>query len=97
MLVVEFLSKLTRSHDLGRKLTAYRDAGIPEIWFVDDRDHSVIAERRVGQDYQREHITEGRLISSALPGFWLELAWVWAEPLPDHMACLQTILGGPPA
>lgn len=97
VLVIEVLSRSTRAHDLGRKLTAYRDAGIPEIWLFDDRDRSVIVERRVGEGYHREHLTEGRLISSSLPGFWLDLAWLWTEPLPDPMQCLAAILAGLPA
>jgi hypothetical protein len=31
--------------------------------------------------------------SAALPGFWLEADWLWAEPLPDDLECLRLILG----
>src|SRR5690242_18122559 len=45
-LVVEILSPGNRSHDLVRKSALYREAGIPEVWFVDGRDHVLIVERR---------------------------------------------------
>jgi hypothetical protein len=28
-----------------------------------------------------------------VPGFWIEVAWLWAEVLPSTMACLREILG----
>jgi len=28
-----------------------------------------------------------------LPGFWIEVAWLWQEPLPSTLACLRQILG----
>jgi Uma2 family endonuclease len=34
-LVVEVLSPSTRRYDLGTKLGAYLEAGIPEVWFAD--------------------------------------------------------------
>ena len=97
LFVIEVLSPSTRSHDLGRKLQAYRDAGIPEIWLLDDRDRKLVAERRRGNGYDREEYAEGVVASSALPGFWIDLAWLWSDPLPGPSGCLQTILAGPPA
>jgi hypothetical protein len=35
---------------------------------------------------------DGRLASEALPGFWLDVAWLWQEPLPPTLACLRQIL-----
>ena len=97
--VLEMLSPSTRSHDLGRKLQVYRDAGIPEIWLIDHlgRDRSVIVERKVGDGYRRESFERGRLDSTALPPFWIEVDWLWSDPLPDPSACLDAILGPGPA
>jgi len=100
LLVIEALSNSTRSHDPGRKLQVYRDAGIPEIWIVDDLgpDRAVFAERRIGEGYRRDMIPHGRLDSSALPGFWIDVDWLWADPLPDGNNCLDRLRGnaGPP-
>jgi hypothetical protein len=32
------------------------------------------------------------LTTAALPGFWLEVAWLWQEPLPSVLGCLHQIL-----
>ena len=96
-LVIEILSSSNRSHDLVRKLKVYQDAGIPEIWFVDDRDHVLIVDRREGDSYHREQYAEGVAASSALPGFWIDVAWLWADPLPGASGCAQLILASPPA
>ena len=36
---------------------------------------------------------EGRLASRVLPGFWLEAAWLWQEPLPPVHRVLREIGG----
>lgn len=96
-LVVEVLSPSNRSHDLRRKAAVYREARIPEIWYVDDRDQVVIVESREGDDYRVARLTEGMLVSAALIGFWIDVAWLWADPMPNPRRCLETILVGPPA
>lgn len=97
LLVLERLSPSTRGHDLNLKLTIYRDAGIPEILILDDDSHSLIIERKVGDGYHRERLTEGHFRSEALPGFWIDVAWLWSDPLPRWRPCLEAILAGPPA
>lgn len=97
ILVIEVLSDSTRKHDRGEKLAAYRDAGIPEIWLCDDRDRTVIAERLVDGRYHRREYTAGLLESASLPGFWIDLSWLWSDPVPNRRRCLETILAGPPA
>jgi Uma2 family endonuclease len=96
VLVIEILSKSTRNHDLQTNSAVYREAGIPEIWFVDDRNRVIHAERKVGAEYVRESYSQGPLVSSAVPGFWLDVSWLWAHPLPNPRRCLETILAGPP-
>jgi len=43
--------------------------------------------------YTETVITSGRLESTVLEGFWLDVSWLWADPLPNRMACLRQILG----
>lgn len=96
-LVIEVLSPGNRSHDLRRKAAVYREAGIPEVWYVDDRDKVVIVETRDGEAHKLERLVAGPLISAALPGFWLDVAWLWADPMPNPRRCLEAILAGPPS
>ncbi len=94
-LVVEMLSS-DRAHDLVRKLAEYRAAGIPEIWFVDNRDRTLIIERREGENYSTTKIKAGPVVSRSLPGFWFEASWLWATPRPNLRVCFDQILAGPP-
>jgi Uma2 family endonuclease len=96
VLVVEVLSPSNRGHDLDTKAKIYREAAIPEIWYVDDREGVLRVERREGEDYQTLQLTEGIHLSTALPGFWIDVSWLWADPLPNPRRCLETILAGPP-
>lgn len=96
-LVIEVLSPGNRSHDLKRKAAVYREAGIPEIWYVDGRDKVLIAERRDGDSYHVERLADGPRASAALPGFWVDVAGLWADPLPNPRRCLEAVLAGPPA
>jgi Uma2 family endonuclease len=91
-LVVEVLSPSNRRYDLHEKRLIYREAGVEEIWFVDPELRQVIADRRSPTGYAEEVVTEGRIASGALPGFWLDTSWLWATPLPNRLQCLQEIL-----
>jgi Uma2 family endonuclease len=96
LLVVEVLSPSNREHDLETKAEIYHEAGIREIWYVDDRVRVLLIERREGEGYQTLQLTEGIHLSTALPGFWIDVSWLWADPLPNRRRCLETILAGPP-
>lgn len=98
LLVIEILSPSTRAHDLGVKLDLYRDAAIPEIAFIDLDERSVRVERLGAEGrYGTERLTAGCWSVAALPGFWIDVSWLWARPLPNPLRCLETILGRPPA
>jgi Uma2 family endonuclease len=51
LLVVEVLSPSSRRRDVGDKLTAYRDAGVPSYWVVDPVDPRLRAWRLEGGEY----------------------------------------------
>jgi Uma2 family endonuclease len=91
-LVVEVLSESTRRYDLEDKRRAYRQAGIGEIWFVDDDQKQLIFDARQQHGYREQLKRRGKISSRALPGFWLEVSWLWQDELPDTLNCLQTIL-----
>jgi Uma2 family endonuclease len=98
LLVIEVLSPSTRSHDLGLKSAIYREAAIPELWFIDLEARSLRIDRRGGDGlYTTDHITGGHWAVAALPGFWIDVSWLWARPLPNARRCLEAILAGPPA
>jgi Uma2 family endonuclease len=92
LLVIEVLSKSHKKYDLEFKAREYQDAGLPEIWYVDDVSHALHIDRKAGDRYQRTTHTTGRVESSALPGFWIDVAWLWLANLPNPRECLQRVL-----
>lgn len=88
-LVIEILSPATRDYDLGEKRRAYVEGRVPELCFIDPAAKLVLVDRPAGQRILE--LGKGRLSFMALPGFWLEAAWLWETPLPDPAACLGEI------
>lgn len=91
-LAIEVLSSSNREDDLEDKRPAYWQAGVREIWFVDPENEEIIVDRRGRKNYTTTVIKEGRLTSRVAKGFWIDTAWLWAEPLPRVTACLREIL-----
>ncbi len=90
--IMEVLSPSNRDYDLEEKRPAYRKAGVKEIWIIDPEVQVVIVDRRGKKGYRTTTVSEGRLTSTVVPGFWIDVAWLWEEPLPKAVACLREIL-----
>lgn len=91
--LAEILSPSNRYEDLELKRPVYRRAGIKEMWFIDPDKRRVVVERRTKTGYQTSVHESGKLISSALAGFWIKVEWLWADPLPDLLDSVLEILG----
>jgi Uma2 family endonuclease len=91
-LVIEIISAGHPEIDLQRKLPRYREARVPEIWMIDPRKRSIRVET-LAEGYDIQTLAAGRLASAVVPGFWIEVAWLWQEPLPPTLVCIRQILG----
>jgi Uma2 family endonuclease len=91
-LIIEVLSPSNRAEDLEVKRPAYREEKVPEIWFIDPMEQHVIQDTRRKRGYGTTTITTGRVVSTVLAGFWIEIDWLWADPFPSVVRCLQQIL-----
>lgn len=92
-LVIEIASEGDPKFEQREKLPRYREAGIPEIWLFNRFDRSVLVEVREAEGYDSRVLSSGRLESRVIPGFWIEVEWLWRDELPSTFACLQKILG----
>jgi len=92
-MVVEIASESDPRLDVREKLPRYRQAGIDEIWFVNPFSKDVLAETRTAAGYSTKTLSAGRLESTVVPGFWIDVAWLWEEELPPTLQCLRRILG----
>jgi Uma2 family endonuclease len=100
-LAIEIASYSHPRIDLKRKLPRYRQARVPEIWLIEPYAKFVQVEvlranSPHGGDpsgaYETRTLTSGRLTAASLPGFWIEVSWLWQDPPPSVLACLRQIL-----
>ncbi|MBI1929172.1 Uma2 family endonuclease, partial [Candidatus Poribacteria bacterium] len=63
-------------------------------WIIDPLGMNVEFYRLVGGEYERMPLEDGDIFrSDALPGFWLNVNWLFARPMPSAYATLREILG----
>ena len=69
---------------------------MPEYWLLDPRpDHQRADFYALGPSGAYEAIpldADGRFVSGVLPGFWLDPAWLWQNPLPKPAEILRRIV-----
>ncbi|HEX6122375.1 MAG TPA: Uma2 family endonuclease [Ktedonobacterales bacterium] len=92
-LVVEILSPESIGRDRGEKFLEYREGGVPEYWLMDPLAQSV---ELYLLDERGHYVTvapdaDGVFHSRSLPGFWLDPAWLWQEPLPNVIRTMKLI------
>lgn len=81
-LAVEILSPSTRSRDLSAKLATYQQARTPEVWIVDPDNRELRVWRLTPEGYVSMSRSQGTLDSAAVPGFRIDVSWLWQRPLP---------------
>jgi Uma2 family endonuclease len=91
--VIEIASDSDPRLDEREKLPRYREAGIEEIWLVNPFDQIVLAEVKEPTGYASQRFNAGRLTSRVVSGFWIDVGWLWQEPMPSTLACLREIFG----
>jgi Uma2 family endonuclease len=97
-LVVEVVS-VPESVERDRKVKfgEYQAGGVPEHWILDSEsqqaDFYQLDEQGAYQAAAPD--VRGNYRSRALPGLWLDLAWLWQDPLPDAEDAAAAIIGKP--
>lgn len=92
-LVIEIASDGDPMLDEREKLPRYRAANIPEIWIVSPQTASVRCDRLDPEgSYRTERRSSGVITSSVVPGFSIEVDWLWQDPLPSTYRCLRSLL-----
>jgi Uma2 family endonuclease len=94
-LVIEIISDDSVARDRDEKFYEYQAAGIPEYWILDPRpgrqraDFYVLSPK--GQ-YRAVPLNEDDVYySTVIPGFWLDVNWLWQEELPDPIRTLAAL------
>ncbi|MBI3989313.1 MAG: Uma2 family endonuclease [candidate division NC10 bacterium] len=97
-LVVEITSPGGRTYDLKHKAANYGRHGVREYWVVEPEEgrlyqHTLPAEAPA--PYTVQDYASGRVESLVVPGFWIEVAWLWQDPLPLEPPLLEALLRAP--
>ena len=90
--MIEIASSADPRFDLREKRPRYRQAGIAELWWIQLEEKRVLADVREGGTYRTHEVTSGRLESSVVPGFWIEVEWLWRERMPSTYRVLRALL-----
>jgi Uma2 family endonuclease len=95
-LIVEVISDDSVVRDRDEKFSEYQAAGVCEYWIIDPRPNRRRADFYVLNDRGRFDPVpipnDNRYRSTALPGFWLDVEWLWQED-PNELAALTEIVG----
>ena len=90
-LVVEVISPESRRRDRITKFGEYEQGGIREYWIIDPKNKT--QEFFVRDDngkFQSVAVgSNGIYRSTVLEGFWLNVNWLWQQPLPSLMEVLK--------
>ena len=99
-LVVEVVSPGSVTIDRVDKFLEYEQANVSEYWIIDPRPHQQQADFYIRDDGGRFAAAplddEGVFASAVLPGFRLNVAWLWQEELPDAERITAGLLADAP-
>jgi Uma2 family endonuclease len=97
-LVIEIVSPNDRPSDLAPLEADYRALGVEEIVFIDPQKKRVRLVQRSPAGYDDRFLTEGRIDLRTVPGFRLEVEWLFADELPNELdLALQMLRESGPA
>jgi Uma2 family endonuclease len=84
-LVVEVVSRESRTRDRFEKFREYEAAGVAEYWLIDPMQKTVEVYALSGNGvYEPVPLDDAaRPTSVVLPGLWIDPAWLWSE-MPDE-------------
>jgi Uma2 family endonuclease len=92
-LVIELVSPSDRPGRLIALEADYRNVGVAEIVFVDQKKRQVRVLRRDGNNYLEEELTGGTLVLETLGNLLIETSWLYDEPRPQILETVNKLLG----
>jgi Uma2 family endonuclease len=74
------------------KYREYETEGVGEYWVIDPQQQRVEL-FQLGENgrYAPAELMEGKLQSSAIPGFYLRPEWLWNDPMPLEFDVLREL------
>jgi len=89
-LVVEVVSPDSRTRDRREKLREYQGAGVREYWLIDpEREKAEFYVLGPSGEYAPAPVRHGRVESVVLADLWLDVEWLWSDPMPSPLSVLK--------
>jgi Uma2 family endonuclease len=90
-LVIEIVSPESIGRDRGDKFQEYEQGGVREYWVIDPIRRQADFYLRGEDGYYHAAATGGDGIyrSAVIEGLWLQVAWLWSDPLPSLVSVLK--------
>lgn len=92
-LAVEIVSPESADRDYENKRKRYEKAGVHEYWIIDPLDSTATFLVRQGDVFVERLPTDHVFRSDILPGFELDVRWLWQRPLPPTLPIVRRLLG----
>jgi len=90
-LIVEIVSPDSQSRDWREKYLAYEMGGVSEYWIIDPASSTAEFYHLENGRYARMPVTDGVIRSIEVPGFWINVDWLWDQPLRSGYEIAKTI------
>jgi Uma2 family endonuclease len=87
----EIVSPDSVVRDWRDKYQEYQSAGVREYWVIDPTTRRAEAYTLARRRYTLMPVTEGRVTSKVLDGFYLRPEWFWKSPLPRVATVLREL------
>lgn len=90
-LVIEIVSPESRTRDRVTKRAEYERLGVPEYWVLDQaRTEALFYQLQADGTYRLVPADEQNIYRSiAMPGLWIDVNWLWQNPLPMLLSVLR--------
>lgn len=92
-LAIEIVSPDSVQRDYELKRRVYDQAGVREYWIIDPDEKRAMFLLRRDAAFVEVQPTGHVFQSEVLPGFNLDVRWLWERPLPAVLATIQRTLG----
>jgi Uma2 family endonuclease len=91
-LVFEIVSANDRPKGVADLESDYKSIGIREIVMIDPKRKRVRVFTKTGIGYGEALLTTGRLELACVPGFWIEVEWLFADKKPDEFTHTKRLI-----
>jgi len=95
-LALEIVSPDSVDRDYEAKRAKYEEAGVREYWVIDPEEERATFFVQGTAGFAEAHVENHVFRSRVVPGFWLDVRWLWQRPLPSPLPILQNLLADAP-